>query len=425
MVPMVYQAYPGGPQQVYYVPAAQGPHGHTGAGVLEGLNSKIRALASTDKLEGFSFKELFKETFKKRGADEVDDYLMVGSSRTTPPLELVDTNWPKPWMFFRLLAGLVIAYVAFYLLYIYTLNEKPMMAIMILVTLAVPIALLTLLWEMNTPRNVSIAQVIKMFVVGGGLAIVFSSLLYMIPAFTISASEAGFVEESSKLLAVILVTWGFRGARYPYQLNGIVFGAAVGAGFAISESLGYGWDSFIFNPQGLIQFITSGGMQQLVNQLSATLPKGAGIPDGALVLPLMKITLQELTVRAVQVPGGHIVWTAISAGAFWRVKGDRPANLSMLLDGRFLRAFIIPMSLHALWDSPLAEGSNSATVQWVGAAVLTVIAWYVLFTMIQQGLHQVRDMQKAQLQHTYEHVQATLGLGTVRPPMAPAPVAIR
>ena len=85
MVPMVYQAYPGGPQQVYYVPAAQGAHAHAGGGVMEGLESKIRALASTDKLEGFSLRELFKETFTRRGADAVEDYLSVGSPRTTPP----------------------------------------------------------------------------------------------------------------------------------------------------------------------------------------------------------------------------------------------------------------------------------------------------------------------------------------------------
>jgi len=34
-----------------------------------------------------------------------------------------------------------------------------------------------------------------------------------------------------------------------------------------------------------------------------------------------------------------------------------------------------------------------------------VISWYVLFTMIQQGLNQVRDVKKAQLQATLTHVE--------------------
>ncbi len=80
------------------------------------------------------------------------------------------------------------------------------------------------------------------------------------------------------------------------------------------------------------------------------------------------------------------------------------------------------MVLHQIWDSPLAAGSNNTVVQWVGESAVAVIGWYVVFTMIQQGLHQVRDMQKAQLQHTLQHVEATLALGTVRPPMSPAPV---
>jgi protease PrsW len=417
MVPMVYQAYPGGPQQVYYVPAP-GKQAHSGAGVMGDLTSKIRQLASTDKLEGFSFKEIFKETFMKRGADAVEEYLGVGSPRSTPPLEMVDTNWPKPWMFFRVLAGLAVAYAAIYALYIYTGNEKPMIAIMVLATFAVPMATLTFLWEMNTPRNVSIVEVIKLFILGGGIAVVVITLGYITPLFSAGAFyQAGILEESGKLLAVILVTWGARGARYPYQLNGILFGATVGAAFACSETLGYGMDTFA---PGIVQFVQSGGLTKVF----AGLPQGAEVGWGIILLPVMKATLMELNVRAVLSPFGHIVWTGLAAGAFWRVKGDRPANLSMLIDGRFLRAFIIPVVLHSIWDSPLAAGSSNAAVSWVGMGVLSVISWYVLFTMIQQGLHQVRDMQKAQLEHTLQHVEATLGLGTVRPPLPPRPVPV-
>jgi hypothetical protein len=58
-------------------------------------------------------------------------------------------------------------------------------------------------------------------------------------------------------------------------------------------------------------------------------------------------------------------------------------------------------------------------------AFTAVISWYVLFTMIQQGLNQVRDIKKAQLQATLTHVEATLGLGAKRfamQPQAPAGV---
>jgi uncharacterized membrane protein len=90
----------------------------------------------------------------------------------------------------------------------------------------------------------------------------------------------------------------------------------------------------------------------------------------------------------------------------------------MLLDGRFLRAFMIPMAMHDLWDIglsfPNAPFVNTQIGSYVLEGVTGAISWYVLFTMVQQGLHQVRDMKRAQLEHTVAHVEATLGLGTKR-----------
>jgi len=328
----------------------------------------------------------------------MEEYMSAGSSRTTPPLELVDTNWPRPWMFFRVLAALAIAYGAYYALFLYTLNEKVMVGIIVLAAFAVPVATMTLIWEMNAPRNVSVAKVIEVFVVGGGISIVIASLWYMIPIF---GNLPGIVEETSKLLAVIAVTYTARGSRYPYQLNGVLFGAAVGAGFACSETLGYGLDV-------ILQVIQSGALQKII----AANPQGVSL--AVILETLLKPTVSELNMRALLSPFGHPMFTAISAGAFFRVKGDRQINLSMLMDGRFLKAFVIPVVLHSIWDSPLAAGSNSVVVQWVGEGAVAVVGWYVVFTMIQQGLHQVRDMQKAQLQSTLAHVEQTLGLGTMR-----------
>ncbi len=402
MVAMLYQAYPGGPQQMYYVPAQGAAHPHEG--LMEGLGSKIRELAATDKLEGFSLGDLFKETFKKQGSDVVEDYMAAGSSQTTPPLELVNTNWPKPWMFFRVLAALIIAYAATYAVFMYTLNEKVMVTIIVLATFAAPVATLMLIWEMNTPRNISIAKVLEVFVIGGGISVIMITLWYLIPIF---GNMPGVVEETSKLLAVIIVTYTARGARYPYQLNGILFGAAVGAGYACSETLGYGLDS-------VLEFIVGGGLKQL-----AAANPNLGLAD--VLTGVLKPVLAGLNFRGLLSPFCHIPWTAITAGAFWRVKGDRQASASMLLDGRFLKAFIIPVLMHTAWDVGIIFPNIGAIPDYCIMGIVSVLGWYVLFTMIQQGLHQVRDMQKAQLQSTLAHVESTLGLGTRRPPVQQAP----
>jgi RsiW-degrading membrane proteinase PrsW (M82 family) len=411
MVPVVYQATPGGPQQVYYMPA-QGAQAHGAGGVLAGLNAEIRKIAATDELEGFSLKDTFGQAFSRHSEEEINDYLVTGSPRTTPPLELVQTDWPKPWMFFRILAVLAVAYAAFYGLFLYSQNSKSIPAIMVLGTFAVPLASLMLVWELNTPRNMSIITVLRFVIVGGGCSIVITMLAYLVPFLSgDNILIPGFVEETAKILAVVIVTWGATSRRYPYQLNGILIGCAVGSGFACIETLGYGLDAY---SQTLIQLI---GQAQ------------NGTPLAPIFAAATTVMVDHLTMRGVLAPFGHVVWCAISAGALWRVKGDKPVSFAMLLDGRFLGAFAIVMAMHDLWDISIAFPNsaflNSTAGQACGWIITGAISWYVLFTMVQQGLHQVRDMKKAQLEHTVAHVEATLGLGTKRYPMQPqAPAGV-
>jgi RsiW-degrading membrane proteinase PrsW (M82 family) len=404
MVPVVYQATPGGPQQVYYMPA-QGGQAHTAGGVLAGLNAEIRKIASTDELEGFSLKETFSQAFSKHTEDEINDYLVTGSPRTTPPLELVQTDWPKPWMFFRILAILAVAYGAFYGLYLYSQNDKSIPAIMVLGTFAVPLASLMLVWELNTPRNMSIVSVLRFVIVGGGISIAIADLAYLIPIFSTPNSALyvlvpGLVEETAKILAVVIVTWGATSRRYPYQLNGILIGCSVGAGFACCETLGYGMEAFF-------KTVIAGVQQAMQSTAPTTL---MSVLDAA-----TSNMVSQLTMRGVLSPFGHVVWCAISAGALWRVKGDRAVSFNMLLDSRFLKAFAIPMAMHDLWDISIPFPNNAFLNSMAGQAcgwiITGAISWYVLFTMVQQGLHQVRDMKKAQLERTVAHVEATLGLG--------------
>src|SRR5258708_15844184 len=78
----------------------------------------------------------------------------------------------------------------------------------------------------------------------GGMASVFISLLgYNVSRLDwLGASSAGIIEELGKLAALILIA---RGPRYKYILNGLLFGAAVGAGFAAFESAGYAFPAIL------------------------------------------------------------------------------------------------------------------------------------------------------------------------------------
>lgn len=223
---------------------------------------------------------------------------------------------------------------------------------------------------------------------GGLAAICAVSFEYM---NAVAGKLPGIVEETAKLLAVILVV---RSARYKYQLNGILFGAAVGAGFAAFETTWYAMESFL---PALIQGLVQQGLQ--VQQAFST-------ATAAMV--------DELVVRGVLAPFGHMPWTAIAAGAFWRIKQDKPTSASMLLNTSFLKTLAIPIVMHTLWDASVLFPNLPTVISiclWIGTGVTT---WYVLFGLIQQGLRQVRDVQKMQLQSTLATVEATLGQGAAR-----------
>jgi RsiW-degrading membrane proteinase PrsW (M82 family) len=351
---------------------------------------------------------------------------MVGSALTTPPIEMVDTNWPKPWMFFRMLMALVIAAAVLYSVWYFTGQDESNLlpAFIFISAFAMPLAVLVFMFEMNTPRNVSVIQLGKLFLVGGVVGLCMAILEYQVPAI---ANLPGPIEESSKLLAVILVMYGIRGAGYKYELNGILFGCAVGAGFACFETSGYA----LFSGAGFVSVLQSETIQAVLKFAQGQITQAQAIAAVNQATPdAVKSMVSLLAMRGLESPGGHVVWTPIAAGAFWRVKQDRPVSFGMLADKRFLMAFLIPVLMHTLWDITVTfpklfnpqNASQASTDGWIMNGIIAftaVVSWYVLFTMIQQGLNQVRDIKKAQLQATLTHVEATLGLGARRPVMQP------
>lgn len=374
--PAVYPGVPAGAapvagQPVYYVSpqAAVHPHMVQQINLLHSLRTRIQHLASTEELEGFSLKEMFSEVFRRHGVAEVEDYILVGGPKTTPPIDVVQTGWPKPWLFFRVLATLVVAYVVctFTLMHLSDAGNL-IPAVMILGAFAVPLTTLTFFFEMNTPRNVSIHRIATLFLLGAVVSLIFALIGYTMPVLgSMGNMAAGIVEEVAKLLTVVIVV---RGVRYKYILNGLLFGATVGAGFAAFETSGYALN------QGLLN--------------APTLHAG------------VVLMLEVLRTRAFLTPWGHVAWTAIAAGAFWRVKGSQPVQASMLFDSRFLKAFMIPVVLHTLWDAPWQLPFDGNYI------ISALVSWYVVFGLVQQGLHQVKDEQRVHLQTTLASVEASL-----------------
>ncbi|MHB8816625.1 MAG: PrsW family glutamic-type intramembrane protease [Steroidobacteraceae bacterium] len=130
----------------------------------------------------------------------------------------------------------------------------------------------------------------------------------------LGASVAGSVEEPGKLL---VLTFLVNNRRYRCILNGLLLGAAVGVGFAAFESAGYAFLDLLQH----VTFSTDG--------------------YGATTLQLNDVAgmRQVIMSRGLLSPFGHIAWTAMSAGALWRVMGKTPFRLDMIRDSRFARVF--------------------------------------------------------------------------------------
>jgi RsiW-degrading membrane proteinase PrsW (M82 family) len=320
------------------------------------------------KLQGFSLGDTFSEVFSRHSDEEVERYFSVGGPDTTPPLAQVAVRWPKPWVFFRTFLVALGTYIAFVQAWQQFGNVKLLPAIIFVGSFGIPFATLILFFELNIRRNVSLYQVVRLVALGGAAAIILSLLGYQVASgFKLDwmgASVAGLIEEPGKLLVLAFV---INKRKYRSILNGLLLGAAVGAGFAAFESAGY---AFLYLLQHLgVSMQNNGNVTLQLNDIDAM--------------------RQLIMSRGLLSPFGHIAWTAMSAAALWRVMGDAPFRFEMLKDPRFTRVFAAAVLLHMIWDSPLELPFDGLYM------LLGAVAWIIVLGLVQEGIAQLRVNQLA------------------------------
>lgn len=316
---------------------------------LQVMANRLTGAARVERLDdSFSFGHLFGSSFKRRSQAEVERELMVGTETTTPPLSSVSAEWPQPWLFARTLLASSAMLALFFVGWSVFASITLLPGLIIVGSFAMPIAVLIFFFEANIVRNVSIVAVLRIVFLGGAASLVFSLIGFELLDFPwLGAMVAGVVEEPAKLLAVVLIA---RQTRHRFILNGILFGAAIGAGFAAFESAGY-----------------------------------------ALVAALFALdnrdVIDNILLRGLLSPFGHVVWTAITAGALWRVKGSDRLRVDHLKDPRFWRIMVLAIVLHTTWNSPIPN------LLYIKFAALGVVAWLVCLSLLQEGIGQVRREQ--------------------------------
>ncbi|MBC8153312.1 MAG: PrsW family intramembrane metalloprotease [Bacteroidetes bacterium] len=325
--------------------------------------NRLSSLTGVDALDSdFSLKTIFSKVGEKRSDEDVESAFTVGTRGTTPVVGTIASNWPQPWLFLRFGGSALLIFAGLYLAVTQFENIVLIPGLLFVGSFAVPFASLIFFWEMNAPQNVSLYQTIKLLFSGGLVSLLLSLLVFSNIGFLstiLGASSAGIVEESGKLLAVLFLMR--HRSQYHWILNGLLFGAAVGTGFAAFESAGYAFVSMM-----------QGGFGQAVS---------------------------SIFLRGVLAPFGHVVWTAITAAAIWRVKGQRPFEWEMLKNPGFVRTFVTVMVLHMLWNAPF----DVPILPYVWflptkQLILGLIAWIMALGLIQSGLKQIKTAQKAVLQ---------------------------
>jgi len=329
--------------------APAGPSPSAGE-ILHRVGKKISDFADLPTISRMPVRQiLIGGLSRATNAEEMEETFAVGTPSTTPPLSAVEDGWPTPRVFWRVLLGAIGTYVLLRIGITEFKNPNFFPGLVVIGSFVVPLAVVILFFELNTPRNVSVYQVGKLLLLGGALSLILTSVLLKIlpgsgAGSLLPAMLTGVLEETGKALALLIVVGNL---RYRWQLNGLLFGAAVGAGFAGFESAGYAFNL-------------------------------ASSVDEALSM---------INLRGILAPGGHVIWTAMIGSAIWKVKGDKPFQFGMLFSPVVIRRWVIAVVLHGLWDTAIRP-------HWIKWVVLSIAGWYIVLGIVTQALDEVAAAKK-------------------------------
>lgn len=297
-------------------------------------------------------RKLFGKIFVSHSRQESEEIFVCGTATTTPRLSIADTAWPQPWLFSRIFLAFAVAFAMLHFCCVTFENLNAYPGTIILGSFLVPIAVFVFFFELNTPKNVSFFNTIKIFLVGGCASLLFTLFLFEFVEVEEldywGAILVGVVEEIGKLAIVAFFIYQEKDAKY--TVNGLLIGAAVGAGFAAFESAGYAFRILL----------------------------GAGYDA----------MIDNILLRAVLAPGGHVVWAAMSGYGIMLAKGAKPFSFNCLTSAAFLKVFWMPVAMHSVWDMPIDLETSVPVIQ-IG---LCLLAWVVIFVMINNCLEQIGNV---------------------------------
>ncbi|MBV8996172.1 MAG: PrsW family intramembrane metalloprotease [Pseudonocardiales bacterium] len=218
-------------------------------------------------------------------------------------------------------------------------NPTLVPSLLVLGALLVPVTFVLYLDGRNPAYDLPLSVLLSCALLGGVLGAAVASVLEFDTVRRLGGLPTvfiGLIEEAAKLLVPVAMLIFTR-----YRANsadGLLIGAAVGMGFAVLETLGYGF----------VTLLATGG-----NLTDA---------EGLLLL------------RGILSPAGHAAWTGLAAAALWGAHARRYRPRAL---GAALGTFVLVVVLHTLWD---------ATNAWYGYLVIGFISLTLLLRQTHRNV---------------------------------------
>jgi RsiW-degrading membrane proteinase PrsW (M82 family) len=219
----------------------------------------------------------------------------------------------------------------------------------------VPVTVVAFVFSLRPEGYLTTPEVVFGFLAAGTVAVISSALAetYLLPEAAGTFIGVGVIEETGKGLVLLAVA---HTVHHREPRDGMLLGAAVGAGFASFESAGYALHTML---------------QHLDEHTIADI-------------------LETEAFRGVLAPFGHITWTALLGGAlFASSRGGR-----FHLTARLVGTFVGVIALHALWDQSygwaimLAQGVTGEgwdlvwpnAQAWITLPSSEALVWFNVFS---------------------------------------------
>lgn len=219
----------------------------------------------------------------------------------------------------------VIAYVVVVNTMVATQNPNLFPTLILIGAITVPMAVLLLAYSGGRTTEGHAGLVALTAVVGGIIGTTSAAILEYSAMRSLQAAgllTVGFIEEAAKLIVPVAI---FVVARRGTPGLGVMLGIASGMGFAVLETMGYGFSALL----------GSGGNVSAVDQ--------------------------TLLLRGLLSPAGHVAWTGLTVWALWRLgENPRPRGAA----AAFVGCYLVAVALHTAWDV-----SNNLVVHVVIAIV--------------------------------------------------------